>query len=101
MNITAKQLRALKAISQAGTTSLAAEQLNLSQSGVSRMLAQLEKELDLDLFERDRGRLKIKPESLNLLSNALHVLEGMEQLQTQASEIKRGRKAKQLSLIHI
>ncbi|NRF63258.1 LysR family transcriptional regulator [Vibrio coralliilyticus] len=96
MNITAKQLRVLKAISQAGTTSLAAEQLNLSQSGVSRMLAQLEKELDLDLFERDRGRLKIKPESLNLLSNALHVLEGMEQLQSQASEIKRGRKAKQV-----
>lgn len=96
MNITTKHLRVLKAINQDGTTALAAESLNLSQSGVSRMLAQLEKELDLDLFERDKGRLKIKPESLNLLSNALHVLEDLESLHSQAIEIKRGRKDKQV-----
>lgn len=96
MNITAKQLHVLKAISQAGTTGLAAEQLALSQSGVSRLLAQLEGELDLDLFDREKGRLKIKPESRNLLSNALHILEDMERLHTQAQEIKRGRTAKQV-----
>jgi DNA-binding transcriptional LysR family regulator len=96
MNISVKQLRALKAINQAGTTALAAELLNLSQSGVSRLIAQLEKEIDLDLFERDKGRLKIKPASLNLLSNALHVLEDLESLHQQAQEIKRGRKAKQV-----
>ncbi len=96
MNITTRHLRVLKAINQVGTTSHAAEVLNVSQSGVSRMLAQIEKELDLDLFERDKGRLKIKPESLNLLSNALHVLEDLERLHEQALEIKRGRKGKQV-----
>ncbi|WP_194088884.1 LysR family transcriptional regulator [Vibrio hibernica] len=72
MNI--KQLMALKAIMATGTTKSAASHLGLSQSGVSRLLTQLESELNLELFERRKGRLIVKPESRNLLVNALQSL---------------------------
>lgn len=93
MNI--KQLATLKAIMTTGSTSGAALQLGLSQSGISRLLSQLEQELDLELFDREKGRLKIKPENKNLLTNALKSLEQLEHLYEEANEIKKGEQSKE------
>ncbi|MGF1754786.1 LysR family transcriptional regulator, partial [Vibrio makurazakiensis] len=93
MNI--KQLAALKAIMTTGSTSGAALQLGLSQSGISRLLSQLEQELDLELFDREKGRLKIKPENKNLLTNALKSLDQLELLYEEANEIKKGEQSKE------
>ncbi|PSW22087.1 LysR family transcriptional regulator [Photobacterium sanctipauli] len=85
-----KQLTTLRAIIATGSASAAALQLGISQSGVSRLLAQLEQELDLALFEREKGRLVIKPENKNLLTHALKTLEQLEHLYEEAEEIKNG-----------
>lgn len=94
MNI--KQLMALKAIMATGTTKSAASHLGLSQSGVSRLLTQLESELNLELFERRKGRLIVKPESRNLLVNALQSLNQLERLYDEADDIKKGSLQKQV-----
>ncbi|WP_428460146.1 LysR family transcriptional regulator [Photobacterium makurazakiensis] len=88
MNI--KQLTTLRAIMTTGSTSSAALQLGVSQSGISRLLTQLEQELDLALFDRKKGRLIIKPENKNLLTNALKSLDQLEHLYEEAQEIKKG-----------
>ncbi|MGZ9981189.1 LysR family transcriptional regulator [Bordetella bronchiseptica] len=57
-----RQTEMLWAIVTAGSISGAARLLNISQPAVSRMLAQTEKQLGLNLFERVRGRLQPTPE---------------------------------------
>lgn len=51
------EYNALRAVMLAGTTTGAAHQLGLSQSAVSRSIANLEAKLGLTLFERIAGRL--------------------------------------------
>ena len=53
-------LRGLKSfheIIQSGSATAAAERLGLSQPGVSRLIAQLERDVGFDLFYREKGRL--------------------------------------------
>lgn len=51
------EYNALRAVMLAGTTTGAARQLGLSQSAISRSIANLEAKLGLTLFEREAGRL--------------------------------------------
>ncbi len=51
------EYNALRAVMLAGTTTGAARQLGLSQSAVSRSIANLESKMGLTLFEREAGRL--------------------------------------------
>lgn len=52
MNI--EQLEYVAAIAKTGSISIAAEQLHVSQAGVSKSLSKLEKELGIELFKRSR-----------------------------------------------
>src|SRR5256885_11015014 len=56
----------------------AAERLGLSQPGISRLLAQLEQDLGLRLFIREKGRLVPTQEAEALLHDA-HVLMRSEE----------------------
>ncbi|MBM7066930.1 LysR substrate-binding domain-containing protein [Actibacterium sp. 188UL27-1] len=60
------EYQALRALMQAGTTTGAARQLGLSQSAVSRSVANLENRTGLILFERDSGRLRPTQEAVRL-----------------------------------
>lgn len=59
--ITLKQLSVFVSIYQTGSTSLASEQLHLSQSAVSHALTELEDRLHMPLFERVGRRLSRHP----------------------------------------
>lgn len=70
MNI--KQLEVLRTLLSTGSTIATAKAMGLSQSGISRLLAQLEADLSLTLFARDKGRLIPTPR--------LHFLPAMRKM---------------------
>lgn len=57
-----RQIEAFRAIAHTGTVTGAASALHISQPAVSRLLAHLEMRLQFELFERQRGRLRLTPE---------------------------------------
>lgn len=62
-----KQLEMLWAIVTSGSISAAAKQLDVTQPAISRMLAQTEALVGIELFERIRGRLRPTKELNDLL----------------------------------
>ena len=52
-----RQLEIFRAVMDTGSATAAARLLGLSQPAVSRQLMQLETEVGLDLFARERGKL--------------------------------------------
>ncbi|MGP9789110.1 LysR family transcriptional regulator [Roseinatronobacter sp. NSM] len=65
-DIRLRELRVLRAIVTAGTTTAAADMLGISQPAVSRALAQLEERLGRVLFSREGGRLLPTAEALGV-----------------------------------
>lgn len=63
MKLRFRQLQAFHAIVEAGTVTGAAEALGISQPGISNLLAELERQTGLKLFERIHGRLVPTPEA--------------------------------------
>ncbi|MBB6308587.1 LysR substrate-binding domain-containing protein [Xanthobacter tagetidis] len=60
--ISHRQIEAFNALMSVGTTIKAAEILGVSQPAVSRLISQLESEIKLKLFDRERGRMQPTPE---------------------------------------
>lgn len=85
-----KQLEAFQATMASGSTIAAAEQLGLSQSGISRMLSQLEEDLGLMLFERQKGRLVPTKEAEALLQDATGMIEGAQFFRRHAEQLRVG-----------
>jgi len=75
-----RQLEMFRAVMDAGSVSAAARLLGLSQPAVSRQIAQLEADFDLDLFARERGRLQPTAHALELYREAAHAFEGVERV---------------------
>lgn len=81
MRLTLRQLQIFLAIAQTGSTSAAADEVNLSQSATSAALNELEHGLEISLFDRigkrlqlnDNGRL-LQPQA-NQLLDAARVIE--------------------------
>lgn len=63
MKLRFRQLQAFHAIVETGTVTGAAEALGISQPGVSNLIAELERQAGLKLFERMHGRLVPTPEA--------------------------------------
>jgi DNA-binding transcriptional LysR family regulator len=70
-----------------GSFTKAAESMNYSQSGISKMVAELEKEWGLTLLERDRGGIRLTADGQKLLPLAKKVLEEYNLLQTTVDEL--------------
>lgn len=85
-----KQLEAFQAIMLSGSTTGAAERLGLSQSGISRLLAQLEEDLDLRLFIREKGRLVPTPEAEALLQDAQVLMDSAQCFRRHAEQLRLG-----------
>ena len=80
MHITLKQLRAFHAIASTGQVKRAAEQLYLSQPATSMALAELEKQLDCQLFDRSGNRLVLNLMGHRLMSLAAELLDRAEEI---------------------
>jgi DNA-binding transcriptional LysR family regulator len=85
-----RQLEVLKTLLATGSTIATAKSMGLSQSGVSRLLAQLESDLSLNLFARDKGRLIPTPEAIILARDAENILLGLNRFSGLAEDLRSG-----------
>lgn len=72
---------------ECGSFTKAAEMLNYSQSGISRMINDLEKEWRVSLLERGRAGVRLTSDGLKLLPFAQSVCCEYQKLQTQVDEL--------------
>lgn len=72
---------------ESGSFTKAAEVLNYSQSGISRMIADLEREWQVTLLERSRSGVRLTSEGIRLLPLAQNVCREYENLQAEVGEI--------------
>ncbi|WP_188052203.1 LysR substrate-binding domain-containing protein [Aureimonas fodinaquatilis] len=84
-----RQIEALKAVIETGTVSQAAEALLISQPAVSKLLAHLENDTELQLFDRVRGRLVPSAHGLRLYQEVERIFAGVKQIERAVDLIKR------------
>ncbi|OWV80823.1 LysR family transcriptional regulator [Rhizobium sp. R634] len=85
-----RQLEVLRTLLATGSTIASAKSMGLSQSGVSRLLQQLETDLSLTLFAREKGRLIPTPEALILARDAENILLGIDRFSGLAEDLRTG-----------
>ncbi len=85
MNIQ-KYLAFVKTV-ECGSFTKAAEILNYSQSGISRMIGDLENEWGILLLERDRGGVRLTSDGLALLPMAKQLCEDYQRLEFTVDEL--------------
>jgi LysR family glycine cleavage system transcriptional activator len=75
-------LQAFESVARHGSVTRASQELNLTQSAVSRQICQLESLLDVSLFERIRQRLEITDTGRLYLNDVRSILTGLEDATT-------------------
>lgn len=70
-----------------GSLTRAAEIIGVSQSGVSRMISDLEKEWGIRLLERGRGGIALTPEGERMYDRSLDLLTSYDELVRTAGEV--------------
>ena len=75
-----RSLACFRAIINAGSATAAARQLNLTQPGVSRLLALLESQIGFQLFQRTRGQLIPTQEAMILYKEVDIALQSMDRV---------------------
>lgn len=83
-------LETFRAVLEQGSTQAAAATLGITQSAVSRRITQLEGELRLELFRRDKGRLVPTRECAALQGKIFGMVDRGQQLQHLAGDLRRG-----------
>src|SRR5688572_29935408 len=72
-----RHLRLVQAIAESGGVTRAGDRLHLTQSAISRQLAELEDRLRLKLFARVKKRLVITPAGAHLLDASRRILDDL------------------------
>jgi Transcriptional regulator len=85
-----KQIEVLRTLLATGSTIATAKATGLSQSGVSRLLQQLESSLSLTLFIREKGRLAPTPEAVLLARDAQNILLAVDRMAGHAEDLRSG-----------
>lgn len=83
-------MQAFLAFMRTRSTTVAATQLGLSQSSVSRALGQLEAVLGLDLFQRRKGQLLPTPQAESLHGPIAALLDEWQLLQRRVAQLRAG-----------
>lgn len=83
-----KRLQAFHAVFSTGSVTEAARRLHLSQPAVSRLIADLERELGLALFVRQRQRLVVTGEGRAFFREAERALAAVDQIVDIARDIR-------------
>lgn len=87
MNMNIQKYMAFVRTVEYGSFTKVAELLNYSQSGISRMINDLEKEWGVSLLERGRSGVRLTSDGLKLLPFAKSVCNEYQKLQTQVEEL--------------
>ena len=74
------QLKHLVAIAKNKTISKAAEELLISQPGLTRSMQRLEEDLGLSLFNRKRNKIELNDNGLLAVEFAKKLLDGREEM---------------------
>ncbi|MFG6546860.1 LysR family transcriptional regulator [Sulfitobacter sp. 1A10445] len=85
-----RELQAFDAYMRLGGMKLVAEQLDLSQPMVSRLLSSLEEKAGFELFQRKRNRLSPTAEAFSFHQSVVHYLAGLRNLEQEADAIASG-----------
>jgi DNA-binding transcriptional LysR family regulator len=85
-----RHLQTFRAIVDEGSFAGAAERLQYAQSTVTLQVQQLETELGVELFDRQKKKIQLTKAGHNLLTHARHVLNQMEALQQSMTELVAG-----------
>ena len=85
-----RQLRYFVAVAETEHVGRAAEQLHISQSPLSRQIAQLEKNLGLTLFERSQQRIRLTSDGRVFLTEARALLRHADRLENLGRRLGRG-----------
>lgn len=80
------KLRIFKAVAEAGSFTHAGENLNLSQSAISRQIGSLEESLNVPLFHRHARGLVLTEQGEMLFQTTCEVFEKLQQVQTQLTD---------------
>ena len=81
MNLTLRQLQIFITIAQSGSTTAAGAKISLSQSAISASIAELEKILTVQLFDRIGKRLVLNDHGRAILPQAMAVLNSATTLE--------------------
>lgn len=84
-----RQIQALQATVQLGTTNKAADLIGVSQPAVSQLLSSLETEIGFALFDRKQGRIRPTPQGKLFLDQAKSILNAYKATR-QAAEALHG-----------
>jgi DNA-binding transcriptional LysR family regulator len=76
LRLTLRQLQIFRVVADTGSTVAAADMISLSQSATSAAIKELERLLDLQLFDRIGKRLQLNDNGRALLPQALALLDG-------------------------
>lgn len=87
MDMNIQKYIALVKTVESGSFTKAAELLNYSQSGISRMIGDIEKDWGVSLLERDRSGVRLTSDGLQLLPYAKEVCDAYRKLQTRIDEL--------------
>lgn len=87
LRLSLRQLQIFIAVVEQGSTSSAAENVALSQSATSAALNELERMLDMQLFDRVSKRLLLNQNGRTLLPLALALLDAAEGIERWAADI--------------
>lgn len=87
MDMNIQKYLALAKTVEYGSFTKAAEVLNYSQSGISRMIHGLEKEWKVSLLERGRNGVRLTSDGLKLLPFVQNVCSEYQKLQSQVDEL--------------
>lgn len=80
LGISIRQLEVFVTIASTGTVRAAAERLFVTQPAVSMALAELERQLNAQLFDRERGRLHLSHRGKEVLPMAQEVIERIHEM---------------------
>lgn len=81
MLLTLRQLQIFCSVAKTGTTTAAAEDINLSQSAISAATAELEKNLECPLFDRVGKKLQLNDHGRALLPMARSMLQSVKAIE--------------------
>jgi DNA-binding transcriptional LysR family regulator len=88
-HLSLRQIEAFKAVIEFGTISRAAVVLHVSQPAMSKMIANLELDADLMLFERLKGRLAPTERGMRLYDEIDRIFSGVRQVENAIDAIRR------------
>jgi DNA-binding transcriptional LysR family regulator len=84
-----RQIEAFKAVIEHGTISRAAEMLHISQPAMSKLIAHLEDDTRLSLFDRVKGRLAPTSQGMRLYEEIDKIFTGVRQIENAVDAIRR------------